>query len=94
MHTEKKCHLSKSQGIPKKKKKKKKKKWAQNTKAAWISIDPGSGSLSGSVPSGLSGKENSGKVFSASQDALIELSNRYSAKYCCCKNLKFPRRSI
>lgn len=57
-----------------------------------LALIPGSGSLSGSVSSGIWGKESSGKVSSVLQDALIELSNRYSVKYCCYKNLKFPGR--
>lgn len=57
-----------------------------------LALISGSGSLSGSVPSGLGGKESSGKVFSVLHDGHIELSYRYSAKYCCYKNLKFPRR--
>lgn len=65
-----------------KKRKIKRKKWAQNTKAAWIIFDPKVRLSFWECPSGLCGKESSGKVFSVSQDALIELSNRCSAKYC------------
>lgn len=78
--------------LKRKRKKKKKRNGLRILKQLGLALILGSGSLPGRVPSGLCGKEKSGKVFSVSQDALIECFNRYSAKYCYYKNLKFPRR--